>query len=178
MEGESKNRNLILYICERMQDRTTFGSIVLAKVLYFSDHAHYLEHGSKISSFDYIKQGKGPTPRPNQFLPLRSKMLREGEVEAREVEYFGKPQKRLVPKVRAELKEFTPEEVRTIDAIIATFADVNGKAASDVAHQEPAWEWADDKEDLPAFTYLLSRDSLTQDDIDWGNRLKNELAGL
>lgn len=173
-DQEEKTKNLVLYICEKLKDEDTFGSTVLNKVLYYIDSVQYLKTGSPISKFGYIRQKNGPTPKPAQFLRLRDELINEGRMGIEDKESFGYIQKRPVAITRASREVFSGEEMSIIDQIIEAFKDVNATIASYVSHHQMAWQSARNMEELPLYTYLITRAELTEEDIAWGNSKANE----
>lgn len=176
-EKEEVTKSLILYICFRLKDQKTFGSTVLNKVLYFIDNVWYKRHKKTITGFSYIKQGKGPTPKPHQFLSLRDNLIAQKLLTIEERDRFGFTMK--VPKAakKPDLSAFTKEQIKFIDDMIEVFKDVNAVIASEMTHDLPAWQIARPMEELPFSTFLLCQSDLTQKDIDWANRVIAEYEG-
>jgi hypothetical protein len=174
-----KTKQLILYICQRMEDGPEFGSTVLNKVLYYVDHVHYLRNGQTITGMTYVKQQAGPTPAPREFLPLRQEMIDKGWISIKEREYLGRLQKRPVAKTSPDLSVFKPWEVAVIDKIIDVFKGINAITASEISHSELGWQLAETMEEIPPYTYLLSEGELTEEDIAWAKEaIKEYLASI
>jgi hypothetical protein len=173
-EKEQVTKSLVLYICFRLKEQKTFGSTVLNKVLYFIDNVWYKRHKQSISGFSYIRQGKGPTPKPNQFLAIRDSLIAQKLLTIEERDSFGFTMK--VPKAakKPDLGVFTKEQIKFIDDMIDVFKDVNAVIASDMTHNLPAWQIARPMEDLPFSTFLLCQADLTQKDIDWADGVISE----
>lgn len=166
--NDTKTEQMLLYLVTRLQDCPSFGSVLLNKVFYYSDHINYLKRGKTISGLSYVKQEFGPTPAPKEFMPLRERMISAGSVEMHEVETFGgRIQKRLVPKKDYQLGHFTSEEVSLMDEVIKQCRTFNASEISDNSHNELAWQLAGPLEPLPSFTYLLTKSELNQDDLIW-----------
>lgn len=165
---DEKARQAILYVSRKMETAAGFGSVLLNKVLYFMDHTQYVKTGETITGFSYIKQLRGPTPNPAQFLPLKNDMVEKREIREKSVEKFGFIQKRVIAIAHADVSKFAPEEIALMDEVIETFMDVSATAASDLTHDMLAWKIAVLKEELPHFTYLLSQADLTDEDLRWG----------
>jgi hypothetical protein len=165
-----KSKQLILHICKKMENVAGFGSVVLAKVLFYTDHSQYLEHGRTITGFKYIKQKNGATPAPAQFLPLRDDLIREGKLIIRETPYLGRIQKRPVAREFPNLSVFSPEEVSVIDSIIEYFKDANATMASELSHDELGWQLAAPREEIPPCAYLLTEAEVDDSDIEWAEQ--------
>jgi hypothetical protein len=169
-----KTEKLLLYVCHKMGTYPGFGAIVLAKTLYYIDHAHYLKHGKKLTGMTYVKQRLGPTPAPAQFLPIRDRLILRGKLVEKTTDYFGKVQKRLCATSTPDVSVFSPEEVVVIDSVIEQLSGFDGKTISDVTHDELSWKLADMMEELPDYAYLLSDAPLTQKDLDWAHGALDE----
>lgn len=162
-----KTKELIIYIASKLSSHDNYGGTVLNKALYFVDNISYLKTASPVSKLTYIKQDFGPTPEPSLFLSLREELINAGEAEMVEVEYFGRIQKKLMPKRNADLTHFTAVEVELVDSIVLMLKDWNGTQASEISHQFPAWQAAKNKESLPYFTFLLSSKEPSPSDVEW-----------
>lgn len=172
--NKTKAKQAILYVSHKMADEASFGSIVLAKILYYLDHAYYVATGKTITGFRYVKQVNGPTPHPAEFLSLKREMIKDKELREEEVPYFGKLQKRCVAVQPPNVTCFSSQEISVMDEIICGFKGVNAKTASDVSHEELSWKLAEQMEELPPFTFLLSEGQLTSEDIEWANKVIKE----
>tara|TARA_R100000935_G_scaffold37130_1_gene58192 strand:+ start:4624 stop:5145 length:522 start_codon:yes stop_codon:yes gene_type:complete len=169
----SKSENLMLYVCDKLKNEDTFGSTVFNKVLYYVDNISYLKTGKTISEFKYIKQKNGPTPEPRQFLSLRDSMMLAQKFRIDEKDYFGKIKKVPTNTVEPDVSCFNKSERELIDSIITAFKTINGTVASDFSHSEIAWDIAKDREELPLYTYMLSAESATENDVEWANSVVN-----
>jgi hypothetical protein len=168
-----KTESLMLYICDKLKNEETFGSTVFNKVLYYIDHISYLDTGKKISDFNYIKQKNGPTPKPQDFLSLRDQLISNGSLELKEIKYFGKIKKVPENKIKPDINLFSAEEISLVDSVIDIFRRVSGAVASHASHNEICWDIAEEREELPLYTYLLSSEEVTENDINWGKSVLN-----
>lgn len=175
--SSSKTKELIIYVAGKLAQEKTYGATLLAKALYFIDNINYLQTGSPISDLKYVKQEFGPTPEPSQFLSLRDDLVRTGAMEIEIGEYFGRPQKRLLPKRTSELKYFQGTEIALIDNVLHNIRDLNASEASELTHKFPAWEVANNKEALPLYTFLISCKEPSQEDIDWAHSKLDGIPG-
>lgn len=178
LSEKEKTTNLILYIAHKMCEEKGFGATVLNKVLYYVDNLSYLERGKPISGFTYIKQDRGATPAPRLFMPLKKEMIDNELAMEIEVNHFGRIQKRLIAKVDAQLNLFSSEEIALIDRIIEEFNGTNATIVSTVNHKELAWEFASDREELPPYTYLLTKAPIEEEDIEWAHKMIDEYETL
>lgn len=165
--SNDKTKQLVLYIADRMKDEKTYGATVLNKVLYYIDNVSYLENGKPISDFKYIKQGFGATPSPSQFLPLKRELIDENSATEKSFDYFGRLQKKFVATKPPDIHCFSAEEISLIERIIDLFKSVNASTVSNYNHQELCWRAAKNMEELPFFTYLLSKEPILDEDLQW-----------
>lgn len=169
----NRTENLMLYICDKLKNEGTFGSVVFNKVLYYIDNIAYLDLGQKISDFDYIKQGNGPTPEPSHFLSIRGNLEMRGKLKIEHRPYWGKIKKVPVNQVIPDMKSFSVSEMDVIDRVIDMLRDRNGTDVSDMSHQEISWQVSKNYEKLPLFTFLLSHEIVTENDVEWANKVLN-----
>lgn len=172
--NRKKTKALILYVCSKLSSSKTFGSTVLNKILYYVDHLHYVKTGETMTGFKYIKQHAGPTPSPGEFLPLRLSLEKEGKLQIRQSTFLGKQQKKPIALSEPDLSTFTSEEIAEIDAIIDVFENATAALASSISHDEIALKIAEDMEELPPYTFLLTRADLTEDDLAWAQKVIKE----
>lgn len=165
--NQEKAKNCILYVSDRMKNCPGFGAVLLNKILYFSDHIFYLRYGTVISGFSYIKQSRGPTPNPSEFLQIREDLIKNNELTIESNIFFGKLQKKPVVLKPPDLNSFTPEEISVIDEVIYTFKDGNAAISTAISHEELAWQIASSMEELPYYSFFLTQADLTDYDITW-----------
>ena len=91
-----KTLELIVYIASKLKDKPTYGSTLLNKALYYVDGVSYVFWGKQISDFKYIRQGKGPTPKPAQFLAARDYLETTNRLQKVETEYYNFTQKKYI----------------------------------------------------------------------------------
>ena len=70
-----KTSELIIYISSKLKDKPNYGSTLLGESLCLIDSMSFLKTGHAITDFLYIKQERGPTPNPRQFLLIRDVWL-------------------------------------------------------------------------------------------------------
>lgn len=148
-------QEMILHICRKMEGEKC-GATLLNKILYYADHAYYLAHGSTISGMSYIKQRKGPTPKPSEFLPLRTGLIVADELEIKPEPVFGYLMHRHVAKRDARIDVFSQEQIDFIESTIEQFKSYSATEASEISHNAP-WLIANEGDELPTFSYLITR---------------------
>lgn len=172
-----KAKNAILHIAKKMEACSGYGSVVLNKVLFYADHIHYRDTGHKITGFCYVRQLRGPTPAPNEYMPIKDRLLRDGDAREEVRDYFGREQKRLIAVAPVDYDVFSKSELRTLDSTILMFNQVDGTTASNLSHEEEiGWQLAQQMEEIPASTFLLIEDDATEEDIAWGKKALEAFA--
>lgn len=173
--ADIRNEDLILYIATKLKSNNSFGSIMLNKILYYADNIHYLKYGRAISSFQYVKQERGPTPAPSEFLPLRQKLIREGKLREEVTDKYIQTRKRLVPLKQCTTTFFSSEELAVIDSVIDDLKDKSAVELSDLSHCELGWLLTKIGEQIPYHAYLVSVPDLSENDFVWA---ESELSRL
>jgi len=131
----------------------------------------YLKTGVAITDFTYIKQDKGPTPNPAKFLPIRDELVTTGELQKIDVPFYGRTQKKYIATRPPKTEVFTSEEIFLIDEIIESIGNMNATDISELTHQFISWIVANDKEELPFYTFLLTQSDPSKADYEWANKV-------
>ena len=163
----AKTRELLLYVADRLKDLPNYGATLLNKVLYFIDHTNYLVKGHPISNLGYVKQDFGPTPKPSQFLPLKKSLIDNDEMTEIRSDFFGLVQKKCLPKRKPNTDVFDKDEIILIDQVITVVATHNASSISEISHRFLAWKLAENMEELPFYTFLLTSKVPTENDLSW-----------
>lgn len=173
----AKTRELLLYVADRLKDVPNYGATLLNKVLYFIDHTNYLVNKRPISNLNYVKQDFGPTPMPSQFLPLKKSLIDSDEMAEIKSDFFGLVQKKCLPKRKANIDHFDKDEIILIDRVIAVVATHNASSISEISHRFLAWKLAENMEELPLHTFLLTSKAPSENDIAWAkSEIKKYIA--
>ena len=165
-----KTVELIVYITTKWKDKPKCGATHLNKALCFSDVLSYLKTGNQITDLTYIKQDFGPTPNPRQFLSIRNFLIEHGDVELIDLNYFGQIQKRLVPKRHPDLDLFTKDEIVLVDEVLEEISEKNAVELSEYSHRFLAYDAADEKEEMPLFSFLLTSVDPEPEDYEWAEK--------
>jgi hypothetical protein len=132
---------------------------------------NYLKMGQPISNLDYIKQDHGPTPEPSKFLFIRDRLESNGALEKIETHYFGRTQIKYVAKREPEIDVFEKEELVIINDVLESIGDTNATELSDYTHTFIAWIFANHKENLPFYTFLLTNKDPELKDYKWADKV-------
>lgn len=176
-----KTTELIIYIANRLKDKPNYGSTLLGKSLCLIDSMSYLKKGAPISDLTYIKQERGPTPDPAKFLSIRDSLVEKNELEKVNTVYFGRNQIRFIAKREPDVKVFEKEEIVLINDVIESISDHNATEISDYTHTFISWIFAQHKEELPFYAFLLTHTEPDSKDYQWAKKsirdyVKNQKA--
>jgi uncharacterized phage-associated protein len=151
--NRNKFKELILYVSEKCEPDPSFGNTKLAKVLYYCDFIAYVELGKPITGASYQRLPYGPAPK--SLLPVRKEMEQQGEVFLREASRYGYRQIRPIARRRADLREFTGEEIALVDAVIDTLWELDASQVSRLSHKDLGWQLAEEGETIPYETAFI-----------------------
>lgn len=154
---EGKLAELVLYIAHRCQEDERFGSVKLAKILYYCDFEAHRRFRKPITGATYVKMDHGPVP--SGWRNARRSLIkdRKAEVVMRPVHDFHED--RLVP-TNGDVElgtSFSAEERDLIDEVIESMRSMSGKEASDRSHGEFGWQSAEFYDPIPYATSLIAR---------------------
>lgn len=173
-DGESRLRELILFVAAECQDDPKFGATKLNKILWWSDFLAYAQHGKPITGVEYMRLGKGPVPR--RLKPIREAMEAEGDLVTTEVPtYGGYTQQRVVPRRAARLDVFTQEQVAIVSHVIKALWHKTAAGVSTLSHGK-AWEVADDRSSIPYEAVFLSDARINRYDVTRTKELARRLG--
>jgi hypothetical protein len=175
---KNKAKELIKYIAFKYKDNPNYGSTLLNKALYFIDGMNYVEKGETITGMDYIRQDRGQTPKPQDFLQIRDELCLLGEIEKVEKLYFGRKQIKYISNSKPKLNNINKEELRLIDSILGILSSYNATDVSDYSHTFISWKFAKDKEELPFYTFLLTKKDPECEDIAWAKRMYKKVKQI
>jgi transcriptional regulator with XRE-family HTH domain len=138
--NESKFKEVLLYILERVGAKSNVGLTVLYKLMYFSDFDFYEKYGRHLTGANYRKIEHGPAP--TSFDNIVSQMIDGGEITKVVADYHGKAQKRYLPLRRADVSSLSGTEVQVIDAVLSRHSDKNATEISEYSHGDAPWQKA------------------------------------
>jgi hypothetical protein len=169
-QESQKTAELIIYISSKLKDKPNYGSTLLGKALYLIDSMSFLKFGHPITDLTYIKQEHGPTPTPSKFLQIREILVANGELEKVDADYFGRKQYKFIAKRNPRIEIFDKDEIFLIDEVLENICDQNATELSNYTHQFLAWIIANDKEELPFYSFLLTKDDAEPKDLEWADK--------
>jgi hypothetical protein len=158
---------LVLYVAEKLNNQATYGATLLNKALYLIDNIAYLKLERPISKLNYVKQDRGATPAPNQFLRIRDELIKENQLKEIKTDFFGFAQKRYVPLRPANVNVFDKEEIVLIDQVLEMLATHNASTVSDLSHKHVSWQVSENMDELPYYSFLLTSRPANELDLKW-----------
>src|SRR5690606_1570423 len=90
MFEKEKLAELVIFFARESEKDRLFGSTKLNKLLFLADFLAYGYLGKPITGARYIHKKRGPTPSPDEFLPVREDLIANGRLNIIEEEtYYG-----------------------------------------------------------------------------------------
>jgi hypothetical protein len=167
---DKKLREAVLYISQRCEGDETFGATKLNKLLFYSDFLAYLNFGKSITGQAYFRLPKGPAPK--RLVPVRDKMIEDGELKIKPQEYYGFPQN--CPKAlrRPDLSDFGGEEITLIEKVVEMHWGKTASEISDESHGFVGWKLANEQEEIPYPVALVKNRNLSGHELKYGRNLE------
>jgi hypothetical protein len=153
--NEDKLGELLLYAAGQLLDDPAGGAVKINKVLYFAECAHIRTYGVPITGAAYQKLPQGPAPR--RFVPVRDRLIANGDLVPSVEERFGRPLHRLTPRRAPRVGVLSQQELDTVDAVVDALSGKSGTEVSEMSHEEPGWIMVEENEDIPLSTAYLPR---------------------
>jgi uncharacterized phage-associated protein len=175
-KNDAKLEELILFISSRSEDDERFGSTKLNKLLFFADFTAYINLGTAITNHPYMRLPNGPAPKA--MLPTLKRMVEKGILAIKERDHFGKMQKVPVALRKADLKEFTSDEIAIVAEVMDCLRRKNAKGISSLSHKFDGWKLAKDREEIPYEVALVEFKKPRKRDIDRALERRVELSAL
>lgn len=162
--GQSRARQLILYVANRCETAKFFGAIKLNKILWKADFDSFIERGVPITGREYRRQKLGPTLR--EMRPIQDDMLRDGAIRIERRDFGdGIVEQRTVALDIPDLSLFTAEDIAYVDRAIRHYWDMTGTETSDQSHGV-AWRTRANGDPMPYEAAILSDRSPTSKQMD------------
>ena len=89
----------------------------------------------------YRKLSYGPVPQ--QLDSIINQMIDAGQLQRLKTDYYGLPQTRYIPLIKANLTELKASEKEVIDRVIEQMSDWSANAITNYAHNDLPWEVTD-----------------------------------
>lgn len=147
--NEKKLQELILYIAMKSEQHTSFGSVKLNKLLFFSDFAFFAAHGRSITGTPYVKLERGPAPKRMKELKAEMETAKAAFERTEQLPGTGFEQKRLLALRKPDLSVFEAEEIALVDSLIERYRRHTGARLSEISHEFIGWKLAKLYEEIP-----------------------------
>jgi transcriptional regulator with XRE-family HTH domain len=141
-----KFKEVLLYILNKIGSKANVGETVIYKLLYFIDFDYYEKYEEQLIGASYIKNKYGPTPV--EFAKLVKKMVKEGEIEKVDSDYYSYPQTKYLPRRKPDLKKLSAPEIGVIDEVLNRLSDMNAAQISEYSHGDIPWLTTEDEEPI------------------------------
>jgi hypothetical protein len=176
-EDRQKLKELILYVSQQCAQKHNFGSVILYKILYFSDHFAYGKLGQPITGAEYVKEKHGPIPRT--ALAARQELEREGRLRVDEISHGRGTLKKPIALDRPDMSMFSADEIALVDSIIERFRQSSTRKARTATHDLKAWRAYNIRETIPYETVFISPNQrLTRKEIAIGQEIARRRGWL
>jgi hypothetical protein len=171
-----KFKDLLLYVCERLSDDSTFGETKLNKTLFFSDFKAFRLLGAPITGAEYQKNRYGPTAR--LYTVMRDELLSADQLRVEPHPVVDHVQDVLAPhNIKPNLTQFTKEELAIVDDVIDEMRQYTNTQASDLSHEKAAgWVAHDQGETIPYETALISMEPVDEQVVAYFETLEPSIA--
>jgi Protein of unknown function (DUF4065) len=157
--GQSRLRELILYVAHQCKSARRFGKIKLYKIIWKADFEAFAERQVPITGRPYQRLRFGPAPV--EMAPLLEEMQQDGLLRFESVDLGeGYIELRPVALVAPSMKYFSPDDIEFVDRVIKYYWNKTGKETSDESHGV-AWRTRSDYDAIPYEMAFLSDERLS-----------------
>lgn len=157
--GQSRLREMVLYVSEHSADAEYFGLVKLNKTLWKADFSAFADRRIPVTGRAYQRLALGPAPV--EMRPLLAEMIQDGQIELKSF-FFGKDQSgkeiieyRPLAKVTPVLRWFSDDDLFYVDASISYYRPFTGRETSDDSHGI-AWSSRNDLDPMPYESAIFS----------------------
>lgn len=151
------------------------GQVKLHKALYYSDMLNYLATGESITGSSYKKRPFGPTNESLLF--VLDELKQSGELEVREVDYFGYTKREFHKRNRPNISTLSEKEFEAIKEVVNFVCRQHSASTiSDFSH-DIVWESVEMGQDIPyhlALSWIPV--NYSEDSQRWADKAARELA--
>lgn len=162
--SDEKLAEMILHVSAKCQSDNNFGATKLNKLLFFADFLSYQQRGVPITGAAYMKLDHGPVP--HRLKPVRDSLIKKKAAALGETPLGRFKQHRLVPLRKANLSQFSGEDIDFVDEVISMFRNMNGSEISEISHDR-IWRVAKDKEKIPYEAAFVSDENAAKAEVDF-----------
>ncbi len=174
---KEKLAELVIFFARESENDRLFGSTKLNKLLFLADFTAYGYLGTSITGARYIHQKRGPTPSPDEFLPVREALMNDGRLSIEEEETYYGTRKRPVSKSLPDMDKFSKKEVEIAYEAIETLKHMGNVESENWSHKFVGWLSTAEGEEISYSTaYLWQGVPLSEEDFEWARSTAKQLG--
>jgi len=135
----SKLKDALMYILQKVDDVEELGMTKISKLLYFSDFNYYKENFEPITGEEYIREDHCPlaTEVYNAVEVLRD----EGKIFAEKTAVESNVEKwRFEVQEESETPTLEESEKETISKVVSRLGDLSSSELEDLSHKDNPWQ--------------------------------------
>jgi hypothetical protein len=151
--NRQKFEELIVYFARRLGPEAALGRVKLAKLLMHSDFTAFRRVGTSITGATYEKWEFGHFPR--EFVMVEKDLLADQTISEEDIDYYGKRLRHITAARDPDLSAFSEDEIAIVEGAVRIYGHESAKYLSELAHREPGWEFAGEREVIPYETILI-----------------------
>lgn len=149
----NKFEELIVYVARRLGPEAALGRVKLAKLLMHSDFESFRRYGRSITGATYQKWEHGHLP--HELIMAQKDLESDGSISVETEDYYGRTLKHITASRDPDMSSFDEDELAVVEGALILYGHESAKFLSDLAHTEPGWELAEERETIPYETVLI-----------------------
>jgi hypothetical protein len=177
-EDRRKLKELILLISKEAESYEDYGKTHLNKILFFIDFIAYAKFGAPVSGAQYIREKRGPVPRPMRAgsrSPV-NELVQTGELKIKSTP-LPRNMTRQTPIAQraADTSVFSEKEIELAKQVVHSFPDWTAGKLSKYTHELPQWHAVPLLETIPyELVFVDENQSFTEKEIQHGLALARQ----
>lgn len=152
--GQTRLRQMILYVSARCENCKFFGATKLNKIIWKADFDSFAERHVPVTGREYLKQQFGPALR--EMLPVQRDMHRDNLIRFERRDFGDETvEERTIALASADMSLFSEQDLIFVKRSIAHYWEMTGTESSDESHGI-AWKTRAIGQSIPYESALLS----------------------
>ncbi len=152
--NDAKFKQVLHYIISKTECMENVGKTVLFKLLYFSDFNYYELYETMLTGEIYRRFDHGPAP--SHFAHSVEVMEKDGLIEERKVNYYGREQIRYYSLKKPDISLLSAAEIKHIDDTLGRYASMNANQIEALSHRDRPW-MASEKNEILDYELVFYR---------------------
>jgi len=174
---KEKLAELIIFFARESDRDRLFGSTKLNKLLFLADFLAFGHLGKPITGARYIHQKRGPTPSPDEFLPVRESLIDAERLEIVEEETYYGTKKRPVAKSNPDMSKFSKKEIEIALEALETLKHMGNIESETWSHKFIGWIYTTEGQEISySSAYLWQGVPLSEEDYEWARNTARQLG--